>query len=568
MPPEGHTRAHSASNRRHALCVSLEATPRVCCMVCGRDVTALARERPAFAGVLETVHNAAAKWDSPSSVAPPAAAPGKGKGTAKGKSKELSKAKGKASVKKGAGRATGNGGGGRAFPGVCGLRNLGNSCFLNALVQCLAHSPRVAEAFTAKDALRQGTTTDALAAAIRGVLERDTTRGPYSPGDLLTALASYSPRFRARRSQDAHEALAALFDLVDREQRREPAETEKPVAGPAPRSVVDDLFQGCVTQKVRCRACGYESTTHQPFLCLPLSFPPQFLPRVPQVDTARGAGAGAAAAKPTTTTTTTTTEPEKITAPDSASVEPLPDLRERNSGSSSSSGCGVEAFLRCFTDPHELRGDEQYLCAACTLRRAGRTWEGDAGDVTLGTLPRVYANATKQCVLARLPPVLVLQLVRFQGFGARAAKIALPVAVPTALDVAAFVGAECATSTAYRLTGVAEHRGALSHGHYTATLAHPDAAHWYHCSDTTVIAVAPPGPVLDSTDAYILFYERIEAPPAEPTLAPPPPSEQPQEEKQEEEKEKEKEKEKQQEQQQEKREEQEQQQKEQQQEDI
>ena len=533
LPPEGHTRAHSASNRRHALAVSLEAAPHVFCAACNRDVTAAARTHPDLAAILDAIHTASARWDAPPSSATATAtstkmaamtAAGKGKGKGMGKGKNAYKGTGtvKSTGKsRGAGKnVTGAGGGGRAFPGVRGLRNLGNSCFLNALLQGLAHTPRVVAALTdPAAALRAGPATDALVAALRGVLEPDTTRGPYSPGDLLDALAAYAPRFRTRRSQDAHEALAALLDLVDREQRPPAA---APAAAPASGShtVVDTLFQGCAVQTIRCRACGYESTTRQPFLCLPLAFPQQYLPRTPVPP------APAPVPKPQAQAPAKAAEPERITAPDSASVAPLPDLRgvARESvaaagGGGTSGECSVEALLRCFTEPHAMCGEERYQCPACTLRRAGRAWTGDAGDVALGALPRVYANATQQCVLAQLPRVLVLQLVRFHAVGTRLARVAVPVAVPTVLDVRPYACAGSVTgATRYRLTGVAEHRGALSHGHYTATVAHPDAAHWYHCSDTTVIAVEPPGRALTSTNAYILFYQREDTP-----LPPPPP---------------------------------------------
>ena len=139
-----------------------------------------------------------------------------------------------------------------------------------------------------------------------------------------------------------------------------------------------------------------------------------------------------------------------------------------------------------------------------------------------------YEPATRVLRIWRAPPVLVLALKRFEWHGGGLHKIRTPVSVPPVLGWdAAFEMNPWATGqvpTEYTLVSMGKHSGSTQGGHYTAVGLHPDTQQWHSYDDNVVGTV--PAPVSSSTHpewranthAYVLVYERGQASPLPPAL--------------------------------------------------
>jgi ubiquitin C-terminal hydrolase len=118
-------------------------------------------------------------------------------------------------------------------------------------------------------------------------------------------------------------------------------------------------------------------------------------------------------------------------------------------------------------------------------------------------------QATKQITIVTLPPVLIVQLVRFDNSLTKIGKI---VTYNQDLNL---------NGSQYRLKSVIHHDGpSLGMGHYTASVLHD--GQWYYANDETVLQKDGPEPDNDKQQAYILFYERNDQ--AAVDLSAPPPS--------------------------------------------
>lgn len=107
-------------------------------------------------------------------------------------------------------------------PGVVGLLNMYNTCYLNAILQCLSHTAPLARFFTHGDAVwacinrsNDMGTGGRLAEAFAGLQKALWTRGHCSsvaPGWVKAVLADRDPTFNGMGQQDAHESLLQLLD--------------------------------------------------------------------------------------------------------------------------------------------------------------------------------------------------------------------------------------------------------------------------------------------------------------------------------------------------------------------
>lgn len=125
-----------------------------------------------------------------------------------------------------------------------------------------------------------------------------------------------------------------------------------------------------------------------------------------------------------------------------------------------------------------------------------------------------HVKATKNISLWKLPPVLIIQISRFKAnsYGIICEKLHTKVKLPKEL----VIDSNMDKRQKYRLFSFVEHSGqTLNSGHYRAYANHPNAEQlWFLFDDQDVsrVSSANVDSVLDSRTAYICFYTTLDPP--------------------------------------------------------
>lgn len=170
-----------------------------------------------------------------------------------------------------------------------GLRNLGNTCYLNAALQCLLHAPGltnyVLQGWADKDLARRRINACALATAYAALVRdywSDDGGEPLDPQPVLAALRKLHRPFAAACPHDAHEAVTTLLKYLHDALARTPRIRPSPAEAAVVRepweahlakdgySILAELFCGQTENLVTDDAGRYASTTHEHFVGLTL----------------------------------------------------------------------------------------------------------------------------------------------------------------------------------------------------------------------------------------------------------------------------------------------------------
>lgn len=151
-----------------------------------------------------------------------------------------------------------------------GLTNLGNTCFLNSVLQCLLHTAPLHNYLLTKEhskTCRMHKFCLFCKLEFYAALVFKKGRKVVAPKGVVVNLRSISKRFRPGRQEDSHEFIRFVLDTMQKNIVSGYKKVEQRVAET---SVVHRIFGGYLRSQVKCLNCKHESNTYDPFLDLSL----------------------------------------------------------------------------------------------------------------------------------------------------------------------------------------------------------------------------------------------------------------------------------------------------------
>lgn len=269
-----------------------------------------------------------------------------------------------------------------------GLVNLGNTCYLNSLLQCFMACKGIK-----KSNLEQKLGVSRDFSKILNESRNDENGIVISPVSFLKSLQEFNQLFNGFQQQDSHEAYLTIVNELDK--------------------VSKNLFYGEYKCVMKCEKCKYRSVTNQPFCDFVLAL--------------KGGH--------------------------------KQHLRE---------------LITKMVDPETL----VWTCELCKNPQ-GKKYTG----------------------IKKFPKNLVIQLNRF--YNGTLSKNNEFVDFDESMTFVNETG-----KYKYKLTGIVNHMGNVSGGHYTAYTLDPVSSNWVLCNDAFVCQI--PENKVDKRHAYLLFYEQIE----------------------------------------------------------
>ncbi|XP_050759468.1 inactive ubiquitin carboxyl-terminal hydrolase 50 [Gymnogyps californianus] len=166
-------------------------------------------------------------------------------------------------------------------PGLTGLRNLGNTCYMNAILQCLCSVPPLVEYFLSgkyKAALRKENGESATAF---GWLMSNMWLGEFdcvSPEIFHSVLGKRYPTFSKRTQQDAQEFLICMLNelheaLKNSSKRRRITDAKANRGSVSETSIITQLFEGQLSYDITCLECKTTIKRPESFTVLSLPIP-------------------------------------------------------------------------------------------------------------------------------------------------------------------------------------------------------------------------------------------------------------------------------------------------------
>ncbi|KAF3696943.1 Ubiquitin carboxyl-terminal hydrolase 21 [Channa argus] len=335
--------------------------------------------------------------------------------------------------------------------GRVGLKNIGNTCFLNAIVQCLSHTHALRDYCILRSyrherySKEEAKLTEAFSQVLAGLWDVNEVDTVVNPRQFYNIFKQAVPCFSGYSQQDAQEFLRFLLDKLHTEVNRKP-NIRRTVKEPEQKyarfrlseeaavmwkthldrddSRIADLFSGQLRSSLHCSVCSHYSNTFDVFCDLSLPIP-------------KRSSAG------------------EVT------------LRE---------------CLDLFSQEEKLDKDNSPMCERCNK----------------------HTECTKRLSIQRFPKIIVIHLNRFTISRWSISKSTVYVSFPlNNLDLGPY-GPVDSGPVLYDLYAICNHAGTVNMGHYTACCL--DENGWWSYNDPSVTPVSENQ--LHTNQAYVLFYQR------------------------------------------------------------
>ncbi|CDW91152.1 ubiquitin carboxyl-terminal hydrolase family protein [Stylonychia lemnae] len=348
---------------------------------------------------------------------------------------------------------------------VLGLKNIGNTCYMNSILQCIFVTPKLTEYF-----LEGGFKKEYEASSRQILLGKDfylllsaiqnakQGQGVAVPSDLKQSISKKSPQFRSSGQQDAQEFLRCFLEQLNEELNRviiKPPYQEINFDNLSllqqsqgwwkynksrENSLIQDIFEGQLFLKTQCQICGYESYKFDNYMDLSI---------------------------------------------------PIPIKNTRSGRSTFDNAVQLEDCLNAFIQEEDMEKCG-YKCQKC----------------------KSEDNFKNQMTVWKYPQILVIHLKRFQYSTSWKQKLNVKVNIPFEIDMRKYAPYSSndfsqltfledeqilKNNTKYSLYGMCHHFGSLYGGHYLS------------CNDSIVQQIDAPNNI-NSESAYLLFYQLQEMP--------------------------------------------------------
>ena len=331
----------------------------------------------------------------------------------------------------------------RSTKGIVGFQNLGNTCFMNSILQCLVRLPVFREVIQSINSSNISATSKLrgyLALAFKSFIQEIRTSNNFtviSPFEIKRQMGIFARQFSGYEQQDSAEFLRYLLDGLHFDLNRVSTKpryqemtgnTSEDIKIVADRwwhyslsrddSIITDIFQGQFSSVITCEKCGYGSISCDSFLSINLPSPESYI------------------------------------------------------RSTTLDQCLVSYFK-------ETNLPSSYKCEKCKAKN----------------------TCNQKITLNRFPKVLILQLKRFLVDGFRKERLNTEISYPEELNLKTFKSPKCDTFPKYILNGISHHIGSLTSGHYISECREDNR--WYCFDDSRAYVIETPS---RSSTAYLLFY--------------------------------------------------------------
>ncbi|KAL9249019.1 Ubiquitin C-terminal hydrolase 22-like protein [Drosera capensis] len=374
--------------------------------------------------------------------------------------------------------------------GLRGLCNLGNTCFMNSVLQALLHTPPLRNYFLSdrhnryycqrkngRVVTRNGSgrgeneeKKPCLACDLDAMFSAVFSggRSPYSPAKFLYSWWQHAANLATYEQQDAHEFFISILDGIHEKVEKDRCKPQSQGSGEC--CIAHRVFSGILRSDVMCMACGFTSTTYDPCVDISLDLEPNHAEK------------------------TNSTKPNHhVCNSETVPVNPI-----RSCCSSTLTGC-----LDRFTRPERLGTDQKFFCQQCQVRQ----------------------ESLKQMSIRKLPLVSCFHIKRFEHSSTRnmSKKVDRYLQFPFSLDMAPYLSSSILrarfgnrifsfdgdeqsgqeeVSSEFELFAVITHSGKLNAGHYVTYLRLSNQ--WYKCDDAWITQVNES--IVRASQGYMMFY--------------------------------------------------------------